>query len=235
MRKAQCSPHSILDLGNRRDFYFRNSRRQSKSLLGKNVARHAEVFKVWDLGSKKKMPFRTFSQNKLIGEENSNDKIQEPIILRNRFYLQKMVGKGKQGVVYSGIDSKTKMKVAIKLISNNVEERKKYMSEIKILREISKLNEIDCFPKIIWIEFKKRYYYVTELLGDSLMDIQTKFHCTKGLRMKHVLMIGIQLLKRIQTLHSLGFVHGDIKPANIMFGRGNKKNTLYLIDYGLAK
>lgn len=35
-----------------------------------------------------------------------------------------MVGKGKQGVVYSGVDSKTKMKIAIKLISNMVEERK---------------------------------------------------------------------------------------------------------------
>lgn len=67
------------------------------------------------------------------------------------------------------------------------------------------------------------------------MDIQTKFHATKGLRMKHVLMIGIQLLRRIKTLHSLGFVHGDIKPANIMFGRGNKKNILFLIDYGLTK
>ena len=146
-----------------------------------------------------------------------------------------MVGKGKQGVVYSGIDSKTKMKIAIKLISNNVEEKKKYLSEIKVLKEISKLNENDFFPKIIWIEFKKRYYHVTELLGDSLMDIQTKFHATKGLRMKHVLMIGIQLLRRIKTLHSLGFVHGDIKPANIMFGRGNKKNILFLIDYGLTK
>lgn len=60
-----------------------------------------------------------------------------------------MVGKGKQGVVYSGIDSKTKMKIAIKLISNNVEEKKKYLSEIKVLKEISKLNENDFFPKII--------------------------------------------------------------------------------------
>lgn len=55
------------------------------------------------------------------------------------------------------------------------------------------------------------------------MDIQTKFKWQKGLRMKHVLMIGIQLLKRIKTLHSMEYVHGDIKPANIMFGRGNKK------------
>lgn len=53
--------------------------------------------------------------------------------------------------------------------------------------------------------------------------------------MKHVLMIGIQLLKRIEALHGLGYVHGDIKPANIMFGRDKNKNILYLIDYGLTR
>lgn len=48
-------------------------------------------------------------------------------------------------------------------------------------------------------------------------------------------MIGIQLLKRLEALHKLGYVHGDIKPANIMFGRGKNKNTLYLIDFGLTR
>jgi serine/threonine protein kinase len=67
------------------------------------------------------------------------------------------------------------------------------------------------------------------------MDIQTKYHSTQGFSLKVVLMIGIQLLDRIKTFHSLGLVHGDIKPANIMFGKGNKKHTLYLIDYGLSK
>ena len=108
------------------------------------------------------------------------------------------------------------------------------MTEVKILRSLINLKEDQWFPKIIWIEFNKKFYYISELLGDSLMDIQTKFHATKGLRMKHVLMIGIQLLERIKFLHSLGYVHGDIKPANIVFGRGNKKNILYLIDYGLS-
>jgi serine/threonine protein kinase len=53
--------------------------------------------------------------------------------------------------------------------------------------------------------------------------------------MKHVLQIGQQLLRRIKALHSIDYVHGDIKPANIMFGRGDKRNTLYLIDFGMTK
>mmetsp|Transcript_42829 Transcript_42829/g.50215 ORF Transcript_42829/g.50215 Transcript_42829/m.50215 type:complete len:189 (-) Transcript_42829:947-1513(-) len=157
------------------------------------------------------------------------------VCLKGRFYLQQMIGQGKQGIVYSGVDSLTKKKVAIKFICSKLEEKKKYRNEFKVLKEIVKLEDSKNYPKIFCIEFKKRFYIVTELLGDSLMDIQTKFHAQSGLRIKHVLMIGIQLLDRIRTLHTLGFVHGDIKPANIMFGRGNMKNTLYLIDYGLSK
>lgn len=67
------------------------------------------------------------------------------------------------------------------------------------------------------------------------MDLQNKYNATKGIKIKHVLMLAVQLLRRIQTFHSLGYVHGDIKPANIMFGRGRKKNLVYLIDYGLSK
>ena len=67
------------------------------------------------------------------------------------------------------------------------------------------------------------------------MDIQNKFHATRGMRMKHAYMIGIQLLQRIKDFHSIGYVHSDIKPGNIVFGRGRKRNILYLIDYGLAK
>jgi serine/threonine protein kinase len=69
----------------------------------------------------------------------------------------------------------------------------------------------------------------------SLINIQKEFSVRNGLRMKHVLQIGQQLLRRIKALHSLNYVHGDIKPANIMFGRGIKKNTLYLIDFGMTK
>jgi len=53
--------------------------------------------------------------------------------------------------------------------------------------------------------------------------------------MKHVLMIGQQLIRRLKVFHSFDYVHGDIKPANIMFGRGKHKNTLYLIDFGLSR
>lgn len=54
-----------------------------------------------------------------------------------------------------------------------------------------------------------------------------------------ILNIGIELLKRIKTLHSHGIIHRDIKPSNILYGNFStfdisEKNALYIVDYGLS-
>jgi len=49
-----------------------------------------------------------------------------------------------------------------------------------------------------------------------------------------VFQIAIQLLDRLQTLNSIGYVHRDINTSNIMVGEEDC-TKLYLIDFGLAK
>ena len=43
------------------------------------------------------------------------------------------------------------------------------------------------------------------------------------------------MLKRIKTLHDLGYIHRDLKPANFIIGDYKNSSVIYLIDFGIAE
>ena len=57
----------------------------------------------------------------------------------------------------------------------------------------------------------------------------------KPFSLKTVCVLGIEMIKRIQYIHSKYFIHRDIKPDNFMTGRGENEKKIYIIDFGLAK
>ncbi|KAG2034354.1 kinase-like domain-containing protein [Suillus americanus] len=51
----------------------------------------------------------------------------------------------------------------------------------------------------------------------------------------NVVNLGNQLLSRLKYIHSHNFVHGDIKPHNILVGLDDLKHTAFIIDFGISK
>lgn len=69
-------------------------------------------------------------------------------------------------------------------------------------------------------------------LGNSLKFMKNLIH---RYTLENVLMIALQMVDRLEVLHSLNYVHRDIKPANVLFGTEDKFNFLHVIDFGLTK
>ena len=88
--------------------------------------------------------------------------------------------------------------------------------------------------KVYWQGIEnKANLVVVDLLGPSLDDLHAL--CGRKFSLKTTLMLGDQMLQRIEYLHSKNFIHRDIKPENFLMGLKRQSHVAYLIDFGLSK
>lgn len=150
------------------------------------------------------------------------------------YRILEKLGSGSYGVVYHALKETTGKDVAIK-ISQNCLASEDLRKESRIYDVFNRKRAKGIPRKIRFGNHGRKKALVLQLLGPSLEE--KKSLCGGWLSPKCVLQIAIQLLYRIELIHEVGFVHGDLKPGNILVGRGNaeEENTLYVVDFGLAK
>ena len=88
-------------------------------------------------------------------------------------------------------------------------------------------------PKLITYGQTKNYKILIEtLLGKSLynMFISKDIKCN----IIDACLIGIQILERLEWIHSKNLVYKDVKPENFLIGI-NDPNVIYVVDFGLCK
>ena len=155
--------------------------------------------------------------------------------LRNKLFfkkykLQKLIYTGNCSLVYQGINLINKEPIAIKLEKRN-ENYYFLESEAFLLFYLKGFG----IPKLI--SFGKSAQFkilIEELLGASLNSLMANKK-DKNNRLKNVCMIALQVLDRLEFIHSKNIIHRDIKEANFVIGRNENNKIIYLIDFGFAK
>jgi serine/threonine protein kinase len=89
------------------------------------------------------------------------------------------------------------------------------------------------FPKFIGFGQTKHFNILIETLLDKSLYklfIKKKNKCN----INDVCLIGIQILHRLEWIHSKNYIYRDIKPENFLIGI-NDPNVIYIVDFGLCK
>ena len=199
-----------------------------------------------DIGSekkKKKKKKKKGKKRKDAGKDKKSNISSDRFMINNIYSIVKMLGFGAFGEIHLAYDMSLKVMRAIKFEPTS-HKNPQLKHEYTVLEQLNKVENtvintnqepIIGIPKVYYFDrHENKYnYLVMDLLGPSLSDLfQLK---EKIFSLETVLLIGIQMISRIELVHEKGFLHRDIKPENFVIGLGQKSNLIHIIDFGLSK
>uniref|UniRef100_A0A915PYG4 Protein kinase domain-containing protein n=1 Tax=Setaria digitata TaxID=48799 RepID=A0A915PYG4_9BILA len=185
--------------------------------------------------------------------------LEKGLIVGRRWRIVDKLGEGGCGSVYKVEDIQTLAKAALKAESNSVPGGSVLKLEVQILKRLEGRKYVaqlfqsakkrtfefrfflaSCYrmpfstfysvllDKEVWYS-----YMVMTLLGRSLSQLFRQYPvCTVSTQVR----VGINILYGLKQLHEVGYIHRDVKPANLAIGRrGQAVHIIHILDFGLSR
>ncbi|XP_066260170.1 tau-tubulin kinase homolog Asator isoform X1 [Euwallacea similis] len=188
---------------------------------------------------KKKWPKNLSLENHLDSTDQNNnitmtseDLLQPGHVVKERWKVVKKIGGGGFGEIYEGQDLLTKEQVALKVESAR-QPKQVLKMEVAVLKKLQGKEHICRF---IGCGRNDRFNYVVmQLQGRNLAELR-RAQPRAAFSLSTTLRLGLQILRAIESIHSVGFLHRDIKPSNFSMGRlPYNCRKVYMLDFGLAR
>lgn len=151
-------------------------------------------------------------------------------ILRDRYRVVALLGRGGMGEVYRADDLKLGQSVALKFLPPGLEDDpdrlRRFLDEVRTARQVShsavcRVHDVD--------EFDGQHFLSMEYVDGE--DLGSLLRRIGRLPEERALEVARQICAGLAAAHDAGVLHRDLKPANVMIdGRGQVKLT----DFGLA-
>ncbi len=148
-----------------------------------------------------------------------------------RYTILGTLGQGGMGIVYRALDPSLGKEVALKLLLVPAEGKhrfgERFRREAEAARAVSHPNIVSCLDA--GSEGETPYLVLELVPGGSLKE---RLERERRLPWREVASIGAKLARALEAIHAAGFVHRDVKPANVLL---DKRGTPLLADFGLVR
>ncbi|ODV58806.1 casein kinase 2 catalytic subunit CKA1 [Ascoidea rubescens DSM 1968] len=145
---------------------------------------------------------------------------------QEKYEIVKKIGRGKYSEVFQGVELPSGRKVVMKVLKPV--KKKKIKREIKILQNLNHGPNIIALLDVVRDPVCKNPALIFECVDN--IDFRTLYPQFTDYDIRFYM---FELLKALDFCHSMGIMHRDVKPHNVMIDHSLKK--LRLIDWGLAE
>eukprot|EP00923_Selenidium_pygospionis_P039126 GHVN01068152.1.p1 GENE.GHVN01068152.1~~GHVN01068152.1.p1 ORF type:complete len:358 (-),score=75.69 GHVN01068152.1:90-1055(-) len=142
------------------------------------------------------------------------------------YEVVRKIGRGKYSEVFEGLNIRTGEKCVVKILKPV--KKKKIKREIKILQNLCGGPNIIKLLDIVKDPLSRTPSLIFEHINNT--DFKTLY---PNLQDSDIRFYVYQILKALDFCHSMGIMHRDVKPHNVMID--HEKKELRLIDWGLAE
>lgn len=152
-------------------------------------------------------------------------------VLSGRYRLIAPIGTGASAQVFLADDVRLRRRVAVKLLHAALADDetflRRFRAEAQAAAALSHPNIVAVYD---WGDDNGRPYIVTEHLGGG--SLRSVLDDGGRLTPSQALLVGLEATRALDYAHRRGFVHRDVKPANLLFGEDGR---LRIADFGLAR
>jgi tRNA A-37 threonylcarbamoyl transferase component Bud32 len=150
------------------------------------------------------------------------------------YRVEAVAGRGGMSVVYRARDERLGRDVALKLLAPELTDdeqfRKRFLRESQIAASLHHPNIV---PVYAAGEAEGLLYLAMRFVEGA--DLRALLRRESTLEPARALALLGQVASALDTAHSHGLVHRDVKPANILLDGASLDETAYLADFGLTK
>ncbi|MET0769593.1 MAG: serine/threonine-protein kinase, partial [Solirubrobacteraceae bacterium] len=147
------------------------------------------------------------------------------------FRIEELVGRGGMGAVYRARQLDLDRDVALKVIApDRVEEpgaRERLVREARAAAAVEHPNVLPVHAA--GIDRDRAYVVMRYVPGD---DLKTLVRLEGPFEPARTAAVVMQLAEALDAIHAAGYVHRDVKPANVLV---DARGHAYVADFGLAR